>query len=303
MNRIPTPILQYQSPYFLLHNSDPDIHSLKVFGSLVFASTLQNHRSKLDLRARKCIFLGYKSGVMVMGAILLDIHSKNIFLSGNVTHHEHIFPYQSSLPKVPWDYHSSAHSDNDLTSSSPLVDHFDNDNTTPNSDISLDTTSHQSLSPTSPSHQSPLPTQPTSNSHSPSSQDQHTRPIRQRGAPIYLSDYVCNSLSSSNESIPSGTIKYPLSSFHSLTHLSSSHKAYSMSITHCTEPQSYEEASKSEHWVTALDSELEALAKNCTWKLVELPSHTKPIGCKWVYKVKHKAYGTVERYKARLVAK
>jgi hypothetical protein len=48
---------------------------------------------------------------------------------------------------------------------------------------------------------------------------------------------------------------------------------------------------------------LEALAKNCTWQIVELPPHTKPIGCRWVYKVKHKADGTIERYKARLVAK
>jgi hypothetical protein len=49
--------------------------------------------------------------------------------------------------------------------------------------------------------------------------------------------------------------------------------------------------------------ELEALVKNNTWKVVELPPNIKPIGCKWVYKVKHKADGTVERYKARLVAK
>uniref|UniRef100_A0A392MQF0 Retrovirus-related Pol polyprotein from transposon TNT 1-94 n=1 Tax=Trifolium medium TaxID=97028 RepID=A0A392MQF0_9FABA len=76
-----------------------------------------------------------------------------------------------------------------------------------------------------------------------------------------------------------------------------------MSITHCTEPQSYEEASKSKHWVTAMKVELFALAKNCTWKMVELPPHTKPIGCRWVYKIKHKSDGTVERYKARLVAK
>jgi hypothetical protein len=69
-----------------------------------------------------------------------------------------------------------------------------------------------------------------------------------------------------------------------------------MSITHCTEPQSYEEASQSEQWKTAMNLELDALAKNCTWKIVELPPHIKPIGCKWVYKVKHKSDGTVERY-------
>jgi hypothetical protein len=76
-----------------------------------------------------------------------------------------------------------------------------------------------------------------------------------------------------------------------------------MSLTHCTEPQSYEEASKHEHWLAAMKIELEALVKNNTWKVVELPLNIKPIGCKWVYKVKHKADGTVERYKARLVAK
>jgi hypothetical protein len=36
MNRVPSPLLQNRSPYFLLHKKLPDLHQLKVFGSLVF---------------------------------------------------------------------------------------------------------------------------------------------------------------------------------------------------------------------------------------------------------------------------
>jgi hypothetical protein len=40
-----------------------------------------------------------------------------------------------------------------------------------------------------------------------------------------------------------------------------------------------------------------------TWDLTALQSGKKPIGCKWVYKVKYKADGTLDKYKERLVAK
>lgn len=43
--------------------------------------------------------------------------------------------------------------------------------------------------------------------------------------------------------------------------------------------------------------------QNHTWEITDLPQGKKPIGCKWVYKIKHKADGSIERYKARLVAK
>ncbi|XP_031248141.1 nodulation-signaling pathway 2 protein-like [Pistacia vera] len=52
-----------------------------------------------------------------------------------------------------------------------------------------------------------------------------------------------------------------------------------------------------------MTEELTALTQNHTWDLVPCPSHRKPIGCKWVYKIKHRADGSIERYKARLVAK
>ncbi|KAK0580519.1 hypothetical protein LWI29_002881 [Acer saccharum] len=52
-----------------------------------------------------------------------------------------------------------------------------------------------------------------------------------------------------------------------------------------------------------MNVEMDALEKNETWELIELPRGKKPVGCKWVFTVKYKADGTLERYKARLVAK
>jgi hypothetical protein len=52
-----------------------------------------------------------------------------------------------------------------------------------------------------------------------------------------------------------------------------------------------------------MDEEMAALDANATWELVALLEDKKTIGCKWVYKVKHNADGSMSRYKARLVAK
>lgn len=50
-------------------------------------------------------------------------------------------------------------------------------------------------------------------------------------------------------------------------------------------------------------TEMEALEKNKTWELVELRKGKNVVGCKWMFTVKYKADGSLERYKARLVAK
>ena len=52
-----------------------------------------------------------------------------------------------------------------------------------------------------------------------------------------------------------------------------------------------------------MDEEIKAIKKNDTWELTTLPHGKKPIGVKWVYKMKKKAKGEVERYKVRLVVK
>ena len=58
-----------------------------------------------------------------------------------------------------------------------------------------------------------------------------------------------------------------------------------------------------ECWHKAMTLGIKALEKNKTWVLVDLPPNVTPIGNKWVYKIKHHADGSIDRYKAHLVAK
>ena len=52
-----------------------------------------------------------------------------------------------------------------------------------------------------------------------------------------------------------------------------------------------------------MDLEMDSMYSNQVWELVDLPEGVKPIGCKWIYKRMRGAYGRVETYKERLVAK
>lgn len=53
-----------------------------------------------------------------------------------------------------------------------------------------------------------------------------------------------------------------------------------------TEPLNYKEATQSEGWKAAMETEMQALEENGTWELPKLPEGKKAINCKWVYKSK-----------------
>ena len=71
------------------------------------------------------------------------------------------------------------------------------------------------------------------------------------------------------------------------------------------DPKSYRDAMKgpdSSLWKIAADVEMKSILQNETWELVDLPPGKNAIGCKWVFKTKINADGSVNKYKARLVA-
>ncbi|KAK1611455.1 hypothetical protein QYE76_035128 [Lolium multiflorum] len=69
------------------------------------------------------------------------------------------------------------------------------------------------------------------------------------------------------------------------------------------EPRNLPAALNDPNWRDAMQEEYNALLENKTWTLVPSSPNKNLIDCKWVYRIKRRADGTIDRYKARLVAK
>ncbi|GKV28896.1 hypothetical protein SLEP1_g37884 [Rubroshorea leprosula] len=72
--------------------------------------------------------------------------------------------------------------------------------------------------------------------------------------------------------------------------------------TDLQEPRTFKQACNLPEWQRAVQEEFLALQRNHTWVLVSPPSSANIVGSKWVYRIKQRADGSIERYKARLVA-
>ena len=75
-----------------------------------------------------------------------------------------------------------------------------------------------------------------------------------------------------------------------------------LKVTESTEPKSVKSALQSPHWLAAMRDELSALKQNHTWELVPRKDDMNVVGSRWVFKTKLKSDGSIERFKARLVA-
>ncbi|XP_074271741.1 uncharacterized protein LOC141595677 [Silene latifolia] len=101
-------------------------------------------------------------------------------------------------------------------------------------------------------------------------------------------------------SSPSGT-PHTLANYVNCHKFSNRHKHFLAAITTGVEPISFKVALQDDGWCREMQDEIDALEQNGNWELADFPPDKKALGCRWVYKIKYKSDGSVERLKARLV--
>ncbi|GJS31273.1 zinc finger, CCHC-type containing protein [Tanacetum coccineum] len=69
-------------------------------------------------------------------------------------------------------------------------------------------------------------------------------------------------------------------------------------VTEEDDPKTFDEAIK---WKEAINDEMDSIMGNNTWVLADLPPGCKPLGCKWIFKIKLKVDGTIKKFNARLI--
>ena len=85
-NRSLTKSLKNLTPFEAWTGRKPSVNHLKVFGCIAYGHIAKEERKKLDVKAKKCILLGY--GVRVKGYRLYDLQKRKVFYSRDVVFDE-----------------------------------------------------------------------------------------------------------------------------------------------------------------------------------------------------------------------
>ena len=279
LNRCPTKALHSITPYEAWHGKKPSIGHLRVFGCLAYALVPMQQHHKLDDKAVKCIFVGYSAESK--GYRLYHPQSKCILITRDV-----VFVEDAVQPLLSCTKETGVSSRDVFDTLLPLF-------TGGSSDVH-------------PTEANVQPTQVSNDitDHTISDadlQDEIYEDMAENEQARGMPKWLVQTLRDSKIDAPKSS--RTRSGFQHSSYASDCYALALSSMCDEEEPLSFDEAQNSENWLAAMQSEYDAIMKNGTWSLCDLHVGKKAIGCKWVFKLKCKPDGSVDRYKVRLVAK
>ncbi|KAG7536932.1 Integrase catalytic core [Arabidopsis suecica] len=338
INRTPTKVLGDLSPFEVLNNTRPSIDHLRVFGCVCFVLVPGEQRNKLDAKSTRCMFLGYST--TQKGYKCYDPVNNRTYVSRDVKFLEdqgyHDKKDWESLKDL-------AHSPSDrATSLRFLLDHLGNKAPTPTASTQPGQNSTQpSHDPPQLSHDSNQAPTPSTESNeeedgerahidhkspsqdreatsqdqetqslddsSDSSEDEEATQVEQRSTqPLRRSErlkFPPSNWKNTRVYFNQQAVAHPIQATCSLALVPQDHQAFLSKISSIKIPQTYEEAMQVKEWRDAIQEEIGAMTRNHTWDEEELPSGKKTVSSRWIFTIKYKSNGDIERYKARLVAR
>ncbi|KAJ4703138.1 Retrovirus-related Pol polyprotein from transposon TNT 1-94 [Melia azedarach] len=325
INRMPSRVLNFQTPYQVLLQSYPTTRVLstipfKIFGCSAFVHIHSQHRSKLDPKAIKCIFIGYSSnqkGYKCYYPVTrkfyhsMDVsffeqqpyYPKSDIQGENFTHEYQLWDIETL--ETSFSNHSPMSSieipQYEIPLSEPQTEPQPSQQTIPTHSVDASelrvytrrnkTQERRDLQSPEHNHES----DPTIESHESSLGNPESAPIEVPNNDLHLPIALRKGVRSCTS--------HPICNFVSYNGLSLGYHTFVSNLDKVQVPNSIHEALAIPEWKAAVLEEIRALEQNETWEISDLPTGKYPVGCKWIFTVKHNADGSVNRFKARLVAK
>ena len=308
-NRVPTAQM-VQTPYELWFGKKPNLTNLRRFGQAVLTRIEKHARGKFDPKAEEGIFVGYtdlhntyriysrEKGIVKISCNVVFLEKDAPQLShSNTDQQTSVENIEESL-KVNIDLTSDRYNDDD----GYIYDDDINNQTKKVSDQEEWSKTNDNINKSSekaPGQQeSPKTDDDTITVQEVSGKDPTPR--------LSLVPRIQRSRISGSNITSSRLRKNPApAKTFQATHKGKEHAKISI-LENEDDPKGYDEAmqrSDKEHWKKAMIEELQSIEKNKVWELVERPTNKNIVSNKWVLKIKRKPDGSVDRYKARLVAR
>ncbi len=320
-----------KTPFEIWTGTKPDYNHLKVFGCDAFVHIPKSERSKLEPKSIKCIYLGPDS-IRENGYRFYDNTNNKIIISRDATFDENSFTVgrnrraimHQQLDQMIQSHATSSNSNHQHSNQhqhSTFENNIESDNESEQSDDSSSPTSNQNNIEAKQANDGTVDIDTENyyqslsepSIHVNTTQSSKSVPNRILTRSQHRSAQQSSAINSSSER------RYPsrrrLASGLNLTEgdiydIDRQNVSFAVldniSVIDLVEPQTYKQVLNSPQrtkWEQAMEKELASLKSNDTWSIVPLPKGANVIGSKWVFKIKSKADGTIDRFKARFCAK